>query len=174
MGITLITLGRGKPAGDPGGQGKGSTRTGGIFKIFNKKKKKLTTGSIQTPISSPEKGLRASPVSGVNSLVPRLGQIWEGSKEGAAEARISDTWAIYPWRPWFFTILTTSTNCLCALGGPGRREWAQLGSGWAHLGSRFFRTRLTKVSTSVLVMCFSRSLRLLCRRAVMVSSARMS
>lgn len=39
MGITLITLGRGKPAGDPGGQGKGGTRTGGIFKIFNKKKK---------------------------------------------------------------------------------------------------------------------------------------
>lgn len=35
MGITLITLGRGKPAGDPGGQGKGGTRTGGIFKIFN-------------------------------------------------------------------------------------------------------------------------------------------
>lgn len=43
-----------------------------------------------------------------------------------------------------------------------------------HLGSRFFRTRLTKVSTSVLVMCFSSSLRLLCSRAVMVSSAKMS
>lgn len=40
-----------------------------------------------------------------------------------------------------------------------------------HLGSLFFRTRLTKVSISAAVMCFSRSLRLLCRRAVIVSSA---
>ena len=43
-----------------------------------------------------------------------------------------------------------------------------------YLGSRFLRTRLTKVSTSVLVMCFSSSFRLLCSRAVMVSSAKMS
>ena len=42
-----------------------------------------------------------------------------------------------------------------------------------HRGSRFLRTRLTKVSTSVLVMCFSSSLRLLCSKAVMVSSARL-
>ena len=36
MGITLITLGRGgRVTGGPRGQGKGGTRTGVIFKIFN-------------------------------------------------------------------------------------------------------------------------------------------
>lgn len=40
-----------------------------------------------------------------------------------------------------------------------------------HLGSRFFLTRVTKVSISAAVMCFSSSLRLLCSRAVIVSSA---
>lgn len=41
----------------------------------------------------------------------------------------------------------------------------------SHLGSRFFLTRLTNVSISAAVMCFSKSLRLLWRRAVIVSSA---
>lgn len=39
------------------------------------------------------------------------------------------------------------------------------------LGSLFLRTRLTNVSISAAVMCFSSSFLLLCSRAVMVSSA---
>lgn len=40
-----------------------------------------------------------------------------------------------------------------------------------HLGSRFFLTKVTKVSISAAVICFSSSLRLLWSRAVIVSSA---
>lgn len=40
-----------------------------------------------------------------------------------------------------------------------------------HLGSRFFLTRVTNVSISAAVICFSSSLRLLWSRAVIVSSA---
>lgn len=42
------------------------------------------------------------------------------------------------------------------------------------LGSLLRLSRLTKVSISLAVMCFSSSLRLLCSRAVIVSSARIS
>lgn len=44
----------------------------------------------------------------------------------------------------------------------------------SHLGSLLRLSRLTKVSISLAVMCFSSSLRLLCSRAVMVSSAKIS